>query len=108
MLCIASPIDSSAVQQLIFGAAIAIVTQTVTHPFTNIKSIVQARQIIIDSPKYDTDKIPDYLKHDEGTVTLIKNVIKDKGVLGLFYGNTYNLLRFFPTQAANSAIKATV
>merc|ERR1712061_683191 len=46
--------------------------------------------------------------NDEWTPMLMYNIIKDKGVYALFFGNMWSVLRYFPIQIFNFMFKENI
>merc|ERR1711935_1189755 len=75
------------------------VSKTVAAPIERIKLLVQNQDEMIKQGRLD--------KPYAGVIDCTKRVLATEGVVPLWRGNLANVLRYFPTQALNFAIKAT-
>merc|ERR1712105_5242 len=78
----------------------AVVSKTAAAPIERIKLLVQNQDEMIKQGRLD--------KPYSGVLDCLKRVLATEGVYPLWRGNLANVLRYFPTQALNSAFKDTI
>lgn len=79
------------------GGVAGAVAKTATAPLEVAKLVVQCEETL---PIDEADPL-----RNLSTVSAMVMVVRERGVLGLWSGNTINVLRYFPTQAFNFAFK---
>lgn len=70
--------------------------KTVVAPIERVKLLLQTQKV--NSRISNT-------KHYSGAIVCLKDIIEKEGVLALWRGNTANVIRYFPNQAFNFALK---
>ena len=82
----------------ITGGIKGAIAKTLTAPLENCKTALQCQDI---HPDVKSGLVQPYT----GIADFFARTVREKGVLALFEGNAVNVLRFFPTQAFNFAMK---
>jgi solute carrier family 25 (adenine nucleotide translocator) protein 4/5/6/31 len=92
------------------GGASAAVSKTAAAPIERIKLLLQNQVISRDYPAY-TDPQDEMIKSGrlthryKGVIDCFQRVTTEEGYLALWRGNVSNVIRYFPTQAFNLALK---
>jgi solute carrier family 25 (mitochondrial adenine nucleotide translocator), member 4/5/6/31 len=73
-----------------------ILAKTVVAPIERVKLLLQTQKV--NSRIAQT-------KHYSGGISCLKDIIEKEGVMALWRGNTANVIRYFPNQAFNFALK---
>ncbi|UNI16359.1 ADP/ATP carrier protein [Purpureocillium takamizusanense] len=81
----------------LMGGVSAAISKTAAAPIERIKLLVQNQDEMIKAGRLD--------RRYGGIVDCFKRTIADEGTLLLWRGNTANVIRYFPTQALNFALK---
>lgn len=81
----------------ILGGLSATISKTATAPMERIKLILQTQD--------SNDKILQTGRRYKGIINCFSRVVKEEGPKELWRGNMANIIRYFPTQALNFALK---
>ena len=73
-----------------------ILAKTVVAPIERVKLLLQTQKVNARISK---------TKHYSGGIACLKDLIEREGVFSLWRGNTANVIRYFPNQAFNFALK---
>lgn len=93
--------NSSFSLDFLFGGVAASFSKTLIAPLERVKLLLQTQDA---HKRVREGKMVKY----NGIFDCIKRVIQEEGTLKLWRGNTVNILRYFPTQALNFALKDTL
>jgi len=85
------------VKDFLLGGVAAGVSKTVAAPIERVKLLIQNQEEMIKQGRLD--------RPYKGIVECFKRVISEEGVAQLWRGNLANVLRYFPTQALNFALR---
>ena len=80
------------------GGVAGAIAKTLTAPIENCKNALQCQEI---HPDVRAGRIKRY----NGIADYFRSTVNERGVLALWEGNMINVLRYFPTQAANFVFK---
>lgn len=81
----------------LMGGVSGAVSKTVAAPIERVKLLVQNQDEMIKSGRLS--------KPYQGVADCFSRTVKEEGFLSLWRGNATNVIRYFPTQAANFAFK---
>ncbi|AMD18722.1 HBL180Wp [Eremothecium sinecaudum] len=92
--------QSNFVLNFLMGGVSAAVCKTVAAPIERVKLLIQNQDEMIKQGTLD--------KRFNGMGDCFKRTFTNEGVISFWRGNTANVIRYFPTQALNFAIKDKV
>jgi len=91
-----APKKKSFIVDFLAGGISAAVSKTIVAPIERVKMLLQVQEVVKDIPKD---------QRYNGIADCFKRVSSEQGFWSLYRGNLANVIRYFPTQAINFAVK---